>query len=396
MSAKATSGVEVVSLGCRMNLAESERMQAMLAQEGDLVVINSCAVTAEALRQTRQAIRRARRNRPDARLLVTGCAAEIEREAIAAMPEVDGLIANAEKLDARAWNVPDLAPVAARSVGHTRAFVAVQNGCDHACTFCIIPQGRGPSRSRLAADVVAEVREHVAGGVGEVVLTGVDLTSWGQDFGLRLGALVSTILREVPELARLRLSSVDGVEIDEELFELLAGEARVMPHLHLSLQHGDDLILKRMKRRHSRADALDLVARLKALRPDMAVGADIIAGFPTEDEAAHQANLSIIAELAIVHGHIFPYSPRPGTPAARMPQVERHVVQARAAALREAVAAQRLAWQESLIGRPQTILVERDGTGHAENFASIAAPKGAQRGAIITITPTRLLEGMLA
>ena len=396
MNAKAGMSVEVVSLGCRMNLAESERMQAMLAGEDDLVVINSCAVTAEALRQTRQAIRRARRNRPDARLLVTGCAAEIEREAIAAMPEVDGLIANAEKLDARAWNVPDLAPVAARSEGHTRAFVAVQNGCDHACTFCIIPQGRGPSRSRSVADVIAEVRQHVAGGVGEVVLTGVDLTSWGQDFGLRLGALVAAILRDVPELARLRLSSVDGVEIDEELFDLLAGEARLMPHLHLSLQHGDDLILKRMKRRHSRADALDLVARLKALRPDMAIGADIIAGFPTEDETAHQANLSIIADLAIVHGHIFPYSPRPGTPAARMPQVAREMVLERAAALRDAVATQRHAWLESLIGRPQTVLVERDGTGHAENFASIKAPAGMERGAIITITPTQLFEGMLA
>lgn len=396
MKAKPGMKVEVVSLGCRMNLAESERMQAMLAGESDLVVINSCAVTAEALRQTRQAIRRARRARPDARLLVTGCAAEIERAAIAAMPEVDGLIANAEKLDARAWNVPDLAPVAARSVGHTRAFVAVQNGCDHACTFCVIPQGRGPSRSRTVADVLAEVRAHVAGGVGEVVLTGVDLTSWGQDLGLRLGALVSAILREVPELPRLRLSSVDGVEIDEELFDLLAGEARLMPHLHLSLQHGDDLILKRMKRRHLRADAVDLVSRLKASRPDMAIGADIIAGFPTEDEAAHQANLAVIAELAIVHGHIFPYSPRPGTPAARMPQVARDVVLRRAAALREAVAAQRGAWLQSLIGQPQTILVERDGTGHAENFASVIAPKGVERGAIITITPTHLLEGMLA
>jgi len=388
--------VEVVSLGCRMNLAESERIKAMLAGQSDVVVINSCAVTGEAMRQTRQAIRRARRAAPHARLMVTGCASEIEREAIAAMPEVDGLIANADKLDARAWNVPDVAPVAARSSGHTRAFVAVQNGCDHACTFCIIPQGRGPSRSRSIADVLREIAAHADAGVGEVVLTGVDLTSWGQDLGLGLGALVGSILREVPALPRLRLSSVDGVEIDPALFDLLAGEARLMPHLHLSLQHGADLILKRMKRRHSRADALALVARLRALRPDVAIGADIIAGFPTEDEAAHADNLSIIAELGIVHGHIFPYSPRTGTPAARMPQVTRAVVLQRAATLREAVAAQRAAWHPSLIGRPQSVLTERDGTGHAENFARIALPHGTPAGQIITITPTKIIEGMLA
>jgi len=328
--------------------------------------------------------------------MVTGCASEIEREAIAAMPEVDGLIANADKLDARAWNVPDVAPVAARSSGHTRAFVAVQNGCDHACTFCIIPQGRGPSRSRGIADVVREIAAHADAGVGEVVLTGVDLTSWGQDLGLGLGALVGSILREVPALPRLRLSSVDGVEIDPALFDLLAGEARLMPHLHLSLQHGADLILKRMKRRHSRADALALVARLRALRPDVAIGADIIAGFPTEDEAAHADNLSISAELGIVHGHVFPYSPRAGTPAARMPQVARATILSRAAALREAVAAQRAAWLPSLIGTAQSVLSERDGTGHAENFARIALPHGTPAGRILSITPTKIIEGMLA
>jgi threonylcarbamoyladenosine tRNA methylthiotransferase MtaB len=306
------------------------------------------------------------------------------------------LIANADKLDARAWNVPDLAPLATRSAEHTRAFVAVQNGCDHACTFCIIPQGRGPSRSRGIADVVREIAAHADAGVGEVVLTGVDLTSWGQDLGLGLGALVGAILRDVPALPRLRLSSVDGVEIDAALFDLLAGEARLMPHLHLSLQHGADLILKRMKRRHSRADALALVARLRALRPDVAIGADIIAGFPTEDEAAHADNLSIIAELGIVHGHIFPYSPRAGTPAARMPQVARAIILQRAAALREAVAAQRNAWLPSLIGTTQSVLTERDGTGHAENFARIALPHGTAAGQIITITPTKIIEGMLA
>ncbi|WP_255357969.1 MiaB/RimO family radical SAM methylthiotransferase, partial [Erythrobacter sp. CCH5-A1] len=299
----------IISLGCRMNIAESERMRAMLAGETDLVVVNSCAVTAEALRQTRQAIRRARRDHPAARLVVTGCAAEIDRAAIGAMDEVDALVANVAKLDPRAWNVPGDAPPLAPA--RTRAFVAVQNGCDHACTFCVIPQGRGPSRSLTVPQVLAEVEAHLTAGAQEVVLTGVDLTSWGHDLpdAPRLGALVEAILAAFPALPRLRLSSVDGIEIDEALFDLLAGEKRVMPHLHLSLQHGADLILKRMKRRHLRADAVELVARLKAQRPDIAIGADIIAGFPTEDAGHHQANLAIIDELDIVHAHVFPYSP---------------------------------------------------------------------------------------
>jgi threonylcarbamoyladenosine tRNA methylthiotransferase MtaB len=240
------SSAEVISLGCRLNIAESERIRALLAGESDLVVVNSCAVTAEAVRHTRQAIRRARRARPDARLLVTGCAAEIERERIAAMPEVDGLVPNAAKLDARAWNVaPRAAPVPPT---HTRAFVAVQNGCDHACTFCVIPQGRGPSRSLSAAHVLREVEAHLEQGAREVVLTGVDVTAWGHDLpgSPRLGALVRAVLGAFPQLPRLRMSSLDGVEIDAELFELIAGEPRVMPHLHLSLQHGHDLILERM------------------------------------------------------------------------------------------------------------------------------------------------------
>jgi threonylcarbamoyladenosine tRNA methylthiotransferase MtaB len=388
--------LDVVSLGCRLNLAESESLRAMLSGSRDLVVINSCAVTAEAVRQTRQAIRRARKARPDARLLVTGCAAEVERDAIAAMPEVDGLVPNAAKLDPRAWNAPAMtAPAPAR---HTRAFVAVQNGCDHACTFCIIPQGRGPSRSRPVAAVIAEIAQHRAAGEKEVVLTGVDLTSWGHDLEprMRLGALVAAILRACPDLPRLRLSSLDGVEIDPLLFDLLAGEARVMPHVHLSLQSGDDLILKRMKRRHSRRDAVELVQALRAARPDVAIGADLIAGFPTEDDTAHAANLSLIRELGIVHGHIFPYSPRPGTPAARMPQLARETIRRRAGELRAAAATVRDAWLEAQLGAALTVLAERDGTGHAENFAPVVLPAGARPGDLVRFAPTRLVEGLLA
>lgn len=387
---------EVITLGCRLNLSESEDLRALLAGEPDLVVINSCAVTAEAVRQTRQAIRRARRARPEARLIVTGCAAEVERTAIAAMPEVDGLVSNLAKLDRRAWNTAPPPPQPERN--HTRAFVAVQNGCDHACTFCIIPQGRGPSRSLSIAAALQEVERHLALGAREVVLTGVDLTSWGHDLDgePRLGALVAAILVAFPALPRLRLSSLDGIEIDPQLLELLASERRVMPHVHLSLQHGDDLILKRMKRRHSRADATSLIAGLRARRPDIAVGADLIAGFPTEDEDAHAANLSIIHELQIVHGHIFPYSARAETPAARMPQVPAPVIKARAAELREAVAAERSRWLNALIGIPHEVLAERDGTGHAPNFARVLLPPGTQAGTMVTVTPTRIVEGLLA
>lgn len=386
----------IISLGCRMNIAESERLRAMLADERDLVVVNSCAVTAEALRQTRQAIRRARREAPTARLVVTGCAAEIDRSAIGAMDEVDALVANAAKLDPRAWNVPgEAAPV---RPARTRAFVAVQNGCDHACTFCVIPQGRGRSRSLTVVQVLHEIGTHLAAGAQEVVLTGVDLTSWGDDLpgSPRLGALVEAILAAFPALPRLRLSSVDGVEIDEALFHLLAHEPRIMPHLHLSLQHGADLILKRMKRRHLRRDAVALVGRLKALRPDVAVGADLIAGFPTEEEAHHQANLSIIDELDIVHAHVFPYSPRPGTPAARMPQVPSDVIKGRAAELRARAAARRAAWLAGLVGETLPVLAERDGTGYAPNYARVALPPGTAAGTIIDVTPNAVREGLLA
>ncbi|KEO91125.1 2-methylthioadenine synthase [Erythrobacter longus] len=389
------SGAEVISLGCRLNIAESERMKAMLGDAGDVVVINSCAVTSEAVRQTRQAIRKARRERPDARLMVTGCAADIEREQLADMPEVDGLIANERKLDPRVWNVP--LPEAPPPPTRTRAFIAVQNGCDHACTFCVIPQGRGKSRSMTITEVLREVEHHLELGAKEVVLTGVDVTSWGHDLPDTppLGALVEAVLDRFPALERLRMSSLDGIEIDDVLFELFASEERLMPHLHLSMQHGHDLILKRMKRRHLRGDAVDLVQRLKARRPDIAIGADLIAGFPTESDAHHAANLSIIEELDIVHGHIFPYSPRPGTPAARMPQLDRAIVKARAAELRNAVKARRTAWLNTLVGETLPVLAERDGTGYAPNYARVTCPPNANPGEIIPLTPHALEGGML-
>ena len=406
---------EVVTLGCRLNIAESERIRSMLGREKNVVVINSCAVTSEAVRQTRQAIRKARRERPDARLLVTGCAADIEREQLAAMPEVDGLIANEAKLDPRRYNVSpcegrDLVRSSAARVGsrslpsqglaitnHTRAFVAVQNGCNHSCTFCVIPQGRGKSRSLTIAEVLHDVERHLEQDAPEVVLTGVDVTSWGADLpgSPKLGALVRTVLEEFPQLRRLRMSSLDGIEVDGELFELFTGETRVMPHIHLSLQHGHDLVLKRMKRRHSRADAVALVERLKARRPEIAVGADLIAGFPTEDEEMHAANRSIIGELEIVHGHIFPYSPRPGTPAARMPQIEKQTIRRRATELRECVHEVRDAWLHTLVGRPQRVLAERDGSGYTENFARVALPTGTSAGSIVEITPTAIEQGIL-
>ena len=413
---------EVISLGCRLNIAESETIRVLLAGAGEVVVINSCAVTGEAVRQTRQAIRRTRKARPEARLLVTGCAAEIERDQLTAMAEVDGLVPNAAKLDARSYNVrppntvrpelvegPFLSSAAlgtekrpfdklranGNGLGHTRAFVAVQNGCDHACTFCVIPQGRGPSRSLSVIEVLREIERHFD--APEVVLTGVDVTSWGHDLpgAPPLGSLVRAILEEFPHLRRLRMSSLDGVEIDAELFELLAGEPRVMPHLHLSLQHGHDLILKRMKRRHSRADAVRLVERLRARRPEIAIGADLIAGFPTEDAAMHEANRSIVRELGIAHGHVFPYSPRPGTPAARMPQLDKATVKARAAELRAEVAAVRDDWLVRMIGTELSVLAESDGTGHAGNFARAALPAGTRPGAIVAVTPRKLEHGLL-
>jgi threonylcarbamoyladenosine tRNA methylthiotransferase MtaB len=388
--------VQVVSLGCRLNISESEAITAMLQGGPPTVVVNSCAVTAEAVRQSRRTVRRLRRENPDARLVVTGCASTVEADAFAQMPEVDAVVPNAEKLEARHWTQRNVPP-ASLSQQHTRAFIAVQNGCDHACTFCVIPQGRGPSRSLAIPDVLRTVEHQLSLGVAEVVLTGVDVTSWGGDLpdDPRLGHLVAAILTAFPTLPRLRLSSLDGVEIDPVLLDLITGEPRVMPHIHLSLQSGDDMVLKRMKRRHTRAQAITLVRQIKARRPEVAIGADLIAGYPTETPEMHASNLSIVHECDVVHGHIFPYSPRPGTPAERMPQVPPAQVRARAAELRAAVSARRDAWLQTLIGTPAVVLAERDGTGHAGHFASYRTPTGAVPGSLVTCTPTRIIEGIL-
>lgn len=397
------SGAEIITMGCRLNLAESHALAEQLGDASDLVIVNSCAVTNEAVRQTRQAIRQARKRRPDARIVVTGCAAQIEPQTFEAMAETDAVIGNVEKqspalfaIDGPKVRVSDIMAVQATAPhlatafsGNTRAFVEVQTGCDHRCTFCIIPYGRGNSRSVPAGQVVEHVQRLVDRGIQEVVLTGVDVTSYGHDLPGRpdLGLLVERILRHVPGLPRLRLSSIDGVEIDARLFALITGEPRLMPHIHLSLQAGDNMILKRMKRRHSREQAIEIVARMKAARPDIAIGADIIAGFPTEDDAMFENSLALVDQCDIVHGHIFPYSPKAGTPAARMPQVPAAAIKARARALREAVAARRGAWLTSLTGSSQKIVVEAGGTsGHSENFAYVELDQSQPEGSLVTAT----------
>lgn len=381
-------GAEIITLGCRLNIAESEAMRALAQGHDNLVIINSCAVTNEAVRQTRQAIRKAHRRRPDARVIVTGCAAQIDPHAFAAMPEVSAVVGNRDKFDPARLIEPDASKLRVSDImavrdtaphlatafaEHARAFVEVQNGCDHRCTFCIIPYGRGNSRSVPAGQVIETIREIVGRGFQEVVLTGVDLTSYGPDLpgAPPLGMLIERIMRHVPELRRLRLSSLDSIEIDDRLFELVTGEPRIMPHLHLSLQAGDDMVLKRMKRRHQRMDAVRIVERLKRARPELAIGADIIAGFPTEDEAMFANTLALIDDCDIVHGHIFPYSPRAGTPAARMPQVDPKIVKERAGRLREASGRRRKQWLNGLVGTVQQVLIERSGQGHAGNFAMV-------------------------
>jgi threonylcarbamoyladenosine tRNA methylthiotransferase MtaB len=403
------SGPEVITLGCRLNLAESETMRRLAGGQDDLIIVNSCAVTNEAVRQTRQAIRRAKRARPEARVVVTGCAAQVEPESFAAMPEVDVVLGNREKFSAASYNavkhtlVSDITAVlknaphlAASYSERSRAFLEVQSGCDHRCTFCIIPFGRGSSRSVPAGLVVERVKALAGEGMQEVVLTGVDVTSYGPDLPgtPTLGLLIERILRHVPELPRLRLSSLDCIEIDERLFDIIAHEPRFMPHLHMSFQAGDDMVLKRMKRRHSRGEAVETVARIKAARPEVAIGADLIAGFPTETDEMHLNSLGLIDDCDIVMGHIFPYSPKLGTPAARMPQVAAQVVKERARRLREASARRRAAWLQGLVGTRQRVLVERGGLGHTESFAPVRV-QGEEVGRIVEVEIRALEDGAL-
>jgi threonylcarbamoyladenosine tRNA methylthiotransferase MtaB len=391
---------EVVTFGCRLNAAESEviRRQARAADVHDTVVFNTCAVTAEAVRQARQSIRKVRRERPDARIVVTGCAAQTDPQAFAAMPEVDRVLGNEEKLSAATWTVlggsekvavGDI--MAASAVmshridgieGRARAFLQVQNGCDHRCTFCIIPYGRGNSRSVPARDVVEQARRIVENGISEIVLTGVDITSYGPP---SLGALVKQILREVPELKRLRLSSIDSVEADADLLDALGNEARLMPHLHLSLQAGDDLILKRMKRRHLRADAVAFCAQVRRLRPDVAFGGDIIAGFPTETEDMFVRSLDLVDECGLTQLHVFPFSPRPGTPAARMPQVARELVKARAARLRQKGEAALRAHLDREVGARRRVLTERPALARTEQFTAVRLAAPAMPGVMLDV-----------
>ena len=363
---------QAITLGCRLNFAESEALRAA-APDGTLIV-NSCAVTNEAVRQTRQAIRRARRERPDARIVVTGCAVQLDPHGFAAMAEVDEV----RTRDSRAPAMP-----AAGLLHKVKSFVAVQTGCDHRCTFCTIWQARGDSRSVPYEEVRDSVARELDGGAREIVLTGVDIT----DYAGGLGRLCQRLLTDLPHLGRLRLSSLDSVEIDGALIELIAGEPRLMPHFHLSLQAGDDLVLKRMKRRHSRTVAVATVEAIKRARPDASIGADLIAGFPTESEAAALNTLRLIDDCDIVAAHVFPFSPRPNTPAARMPQVEREIVKARAARLREAAARRRSAWLEALAGTRHEVLVESDsGLGHAPNNAPVRlanTPRGTVAAAVV-------------
>ncbi len=410
----------MISMGCRLNIAESETLRQNLAAnniDGDnLIIVNSCAVTNEAVRQTRQAIRRAKKDNPEKNIIVTGCAAQVDPAMFADMPETSAVVGNFDKYEAANFklglqsNRPEIRVSDIMRITETtphmvsafadrsRAFVEIQNGCDHRCTFCIIPFGRGNSRSVPAGLVVDQVQALVDKGFQEVVLTGVDVTSYGPDLPGEptLGMLIERILKHVPDLPRLRLSSLDGIEIDDRLFDLLTGEARLMPHIHLSLQSGDNMILKRMKRRHNREQAIDLVERLKAKRPEIAIGADIIAGFPTEDDAMFANSRSIIDQCDIVHGHIFPYSPKQGTPAAKMPQVDGQTIKKRAKLLRETVARRARSWRQSLVGSRQNVLAEMSGdAGYSENFARVLLDVPARKGQMVPVEITGVQDKQL-
>lgn len=410
MTSARQGAVEVITFGCRLNTYESEVMKAEAAKAGldNTILVNTCAVTSEAVRQARQAIRRARRENPEARIIVTGCAAQTEAQNFAAMPEVDAVLGNEEKLKAEHYRrLPDFGVSAEEKVavndimsvnetapqmvahidGHVRGFLQVQNGCDHRCTFCIIPYGRGNSRSVPMGAVVEQARTLVENGYREVVLTGVDATSYGADLPATptLGLLAKTLLKQVPEILRLRLSSIDSIEADSHLFDLIADEPRFMPHLHLSLQHGDDMILKRMKRRHSRSDAIAFAEQVRRLRPGFAFGADMIAGFPTETEEMAANSARLAEEIGIAHLHVFPYSHRPGTPAARMPQLDRALIKARAAELRATADGLQAIHLAAHVGTHQKLLVERNEMAHTEDFTLVAAP-GMTPGSLVEVS----------
>ena len=405
----------VLSFGCRLNTFEAEAMReaAGRAGLGNTIIFNTCAVTGEAVRQGAQAIRRARRDNPSARIVVTGCAAQIEPERFAQMPEVDHVIGNGEKLKVETFaalahghlerlqvtNMAEACETAGRitgGFGMPRAFVQVQNGCDHHCTFCVIPFGRGPSRSVPAGGVVAQVRKLIEAGAVEIVLSGVDLTAYGADLpgNMTLGKLVRKLLKLLPELRRLRLSSIDQVEADADLMRAIAEEERLMPHLHLSLQAGDDLILKRMKRRHNRAEAVAFCREARRLRPDIVFGADLIAGFPTETEEMFMRTHALADDCELTYLHIFPFSPRPGTPAALMPQVPRPIIKERASRLRHAAARRRELHFAAEVGRNVEIMYEQPGLGRTKHYAEVEAPKGVA-GAIAQLMITGYAGGRL-
>jgi threonylcarbamoyladenosine tRNA methylthiotransferase MtaB len=400
--------VEVVTFGCRLNTEESAVMRRSAEQAGerDLVIVNSCAVTGQAVKQARQAIRKLARENPGRRIVVTGCAAQTEPETFADMPEVTQVLGNAEKMQPETWSalaamprvtvndimaIKETAPQMADAIeGRARAIVQVQNGCDHRCTFCIIPYGRGNSRSAGMGEVVEQVKRLVGNGYREVVLTGVDITSYGHDLPgqPKLGRLLKQIIRHVPDLDRLRLSSIDSIEVGDDLMEMIATEKRLMPHLHLSLQAGDDMILKRMKRRHLRDDAIRFCETARKLRPEIVFGADIIAGFPTEDEAMFDNSLRLVEQCGLTHLHVFPYSPRKGTPAARMPQVSPAVIKDRARRLRETGALRLGRHLDAMHGRQLTVLTERGGMGRAEDFTPVRLPGDIPPGELRSCTIT--------
>lgn len=405
---------QLITFGCRLNSYESEVMRTHAKNAGmeDVIIFNTCAVTKEAERQARQAIRRARRENPDTKIIVTGCSAQIDPDTYGAMEEVDRIIGNDLKLQAGTWNAPQTEKVRVNDImavketashliegleGKTRAFLQVQNGCDHRCTFCIIPYGRGNSRSVPIGEIVQQARTLVENGCREIVLTGVDITSYGPDLPGQptLGQMIRRLLALVPDLPRLRLSSLDPVEIDGDLWRLIAEEPRFMPHLHLSLQAGDDMILKRMKRRHLRQDVIDVCARARRLRPDMVFGADIIAGFPTETDEMFENTLNIVGECDLTFLHVFPYSERPGTPAARMPQVEKKQRSERAARLRAAGKKQHEKLLRNYLNKDIEVLVEKENSGHTVHFANVIFDAPQEPGTMVRVRTTGIEQESL-